>query len=207
MKHMFPSIAAALLLATSNVAVAQAPAAPVAGGMVATAPGKAAAAEVIKIEATVAAIDKATRAITLKGPKGNELSVTAGPEVKNFDQIKVGDEVVVRYVEALTLELKKASGGIRERVEREGAVAAQPGERPGAAVGRQVTVVADVIGKDAKRQTLRLRGVERTIDLKVPDPKQFKLVKVGDQIEATFTEAVALSVEPAAPSKAAQAKK
>jgi hypothetical protein len=178
-----------------------------AGAVVAKEPGKVAMADAVRVSASVQAIDKDKRLVTLKGPKGNTFVVHAGPEVKNFDQIKVGDEVVVRYVEALTLELKKASGGIRERVEREGAVAAQPGERPGAAVGRQVTVVADVIGKDAKRQTLRLRGVERTIDLKVPDPKQFKLVKVGDQIEATFTEAVALSVEPAAPSKAAPAKK
>lgn len=28
------------------------------------------------------------------------------------------------------------------------------------------------------------------------DPKQFALVKVGDQVEVTFTEAMALSVEP-----------
>jgi hypothetical protein len=35
------------------------------------------------------------------------------------------------------------------------------------------------------------------IDLKVRDPEQFKLVSVGDQVEATFTEAAALSVEPA----------
>jgi len=35
----------------------------------------------------------------------------------------------------------------------------------------------------------------------VPDPKQFALVKVGDQIQATYTEALALSVEAAAPAK------
>ena len=74
-------------------------------------------------------------------------------------------------------------------------------------MGRQVTVVADVVGVNKAKQTIRLRGVERTIDLKVRDPNQFKLVKVGDQVEATFTEAVALSVEPAAPSKAPPAKK
>lgn len=35
------------------------------------------------------------------------------------------------------------------------------------------------------------------MNLRVPDPKQFALVKVGDQVEATFTEAVAVAVEPA----------
>ncbi len=178
-----------------------------AGAIVAKEPGKVAMAEAVRVSATVQAIDKDKRLVTLKRRDGSTFVVTAGPEVKNFDQIKTGDEVVLRYVEALSLELKKGSGGIRERVEREGAVVAKPGEKPGAAVGRQVTVVADVVGVNKAKQTIRLRGVERTIDLKVRDPNQFKLVKVGDQVEATFTEAVALSVEPAAPSKAPPAKK
>ena len=43
--------------------------------------------------ATITAIDKATRDVTLKGPQGNEMTVTAGPEVKNFEKLKVGDQV------------------------------------------------------------------------------------------------------------------
>ena len=41
--------------------------------------------------------------------------------------------------------------------------------------------------------------------LDVQNPDQFKVVKKGDQIEVTYTEAMALSVEPAA--KPAAAKK
>ena len=46
-----------------------------------------------------------------------------------------------------------------------------------------------------------MRGPQRTVDLKVRDPQQFALIKVGDQVEATFTEAVAVAVEagPTAP--------
>jgi len=44
---------------------------------------------------------------------------------------------------------------------------------------------------------IRLRGPERQVELKVSDPAQLKLIKVGDQIHAVYTEAVALSVEPA----------
>jgi len=113
--------------------------------------------------------------------------------------------------EALTLELKPGGGQIRERIERENAVAAKPGQAPGAAAGRQITVIADVMSVDAKKQTVRLRGPQRTVDLKVKDPNQFKLIKVGDQVEATFTEAVAIGVEPApkpaAPAPAAPAPK
>jgi Cu/Ag efflux protein CusF len=169
-------------------------------------PGKVSMAEAVSVTASVVAIDKAKRLVTLKGPKGNTFVVQAGPEVKRFDEIKVGDNVVVKYVEAVTLELKKGGGGVRERVEREDAVTAKPGEAPGAAVGRQVTVIADVIGVDAKKQTVKLKGPKRTVDLKVKDPEQLKLIKVGDQVEATFTEAVAVALEPA-PKPAAAKKK
>jgi hypothetical protein len=189
----FTLIAAAVMSIAAGAAVAQT------GSMsaVKSEPGKVTMAEAIRVTASVEAIDKAKRLVTLKGPEGNTFVVQAGPEVKNFDQIKVGDLVVARYVEALTLELKPGGGQIRERTERENAVAAKPGQAPGAAAGRQVTVIADVMSLDAAKQTVRLRGPQRTVDLKVRDPNQFKLIKVGDQVEATFTEAVALSVEPA----------
>lgn len=177
------------------------------GGVVAKSePGKVSIAEAVSVTASVEAVDKAKRLVTLKGPEGNLVVVQAGPEVKNFDQIKVGDLVVVKYVEALTLELKKGGGQIRERTEREDAVAAKPGQAPGAAAGRQVTVIADVIGVDAAKQTVKLKGPTRTVDLRVKDPNQLKLIKVGDQVEATFTEAVAVAVEPAPKSPAAPKK-
>ena len=189
----FTLIAVAVMSIAAGTAVAQT------GGVAAvkSEPGKVTVAEAVRITASVEALDKAKRLVTLKGPEGNTFVVQAGPEVKNFDQIKVGDLVVARYVEALTLELKPGGGQIRERTERENAVAAKPGQAPGAAAGRQVTVIADVMALDAKKQTVRLRGPQRTVDLKVKDPNQFKLIKVGDQVEATFTEAVAIAVEPA----------
>ena len=189
-------VAATALAIAAGAAHAQAPS----GGMVVTEsqPGKVTMADAVRLVATVQAIDKPNRLVTLKAASGDVMIVQASADVKNFDQIKVGDEVAARYIEALSLELKKGgAGGIREKVEDEGAVAAKPGERPGAAVGRTIRATADVIAVDAKRQTIRLRGPQRTVDLKVKDPAQFKLVKVGDQIEVKFVEAVAVSVEPA----------
>lgn len=185
-----------LAAALAATAYAQQPA-PVGGVAVASEPGKAAVVGAVEISAQVVAIDKATRTVTLKGPKGKVVDIVAGEQVKNFDQIKVGDLVIVKFVEALTLELKPGGGQIRERIERENMASAKPGDPPAAVAGRTVTVIADVIGIDAAKQTVKLRGPKRTVDLKVRDPNQLKLIKVGDQVEATFTEAVAVSVEPA----------
>ena len=163
-----------------------------------TAPGMAGVAQTVKITATITAIDKATRDVTLKGPQGNEVTLTVGPDAKNFANLKVGDMVDAQYVEALTLELKKGGGMAVARTEKSAAAGAKAGQTPGGAVGRQVTIVADVVGLDPAKQIVTLKGPQRTVDLKVADPEQFKRIAKGDQVEATFTQALALSVEPAA---------
>jgi Cu/Ag efflux protein CusF len=170
-----------------------------AAGLAGVGPGAAAAGEVVTVTAAVTAVDKASRTVTLKGPQGNTFRVVAGPEVRNFDQIKVGDELIVTHVEALTLELKKGGSGIRERVESETGGRAAAGDKPGAAAVRRVTVVADVVAVNARAQTVTLRGPQHTVDLRVKDPAQLAAIKVGDQVEATYTEGIAISL--AAPAK------
>ena len=161
-------------------------------------PGRVGVAATVMVTATVEAIDKANREVTLKRPNGESTTVTAGPDVRNFDQIKVGDMVAVRYVEALTLTLMKDGKELRSMTETKDGARAKAGEKPAGVVGRQVTVTADVIGVDAKTQTVKLRGPKQVVDLKVSDPEQFKLIKVGDQIQAVYTQAVAMAVESVA---------
>jgi hypothetical protein len=187
-----------LLVAT--LALSAALAAPVAAQtgqvMAGKGPGVAGVAQTIDVTATISKIDAATRAVTLKGPQGKEITVTAGPEVKNFAQLKVGDNVDVQYVEALVVELKKGGGQPVARTEQAGAASAKPGDKPGAMVGRQVKIVGDVINVDAATQTITVKGPQRTIDIKVRDPEQFKRIAKGDQLEATYTEAAAVAVTP-----------
>jgi hypothetical protein len=192
MRNLLGSIGFFVIAALAVPAAAQTGAAVVGKG-----PGVAGAAQTVKVTATITAIDAATRAVTLKGPEGKELTLTAGQEVKNFAQMKVGDRVDVEYFEALTLELKKGSTAPVARTDEAGAAGAKPGERPAGMVGRKVTVIAEVVGLDPKTQVVTLRGPQRTVDLKVSDPEQFKRVAKGDRVEATYTEAVAIVVEPA----------
>jgi hypothetical protein len=210
---MTPRSRIALALVAAAFAAAAAAQQPKTGAaaVVASEPGKAAIVETAQISAQVVGLDKAARTVTLKGPKGNVVDVVAGDEVKNFDQIKLGDFVVARYVQALTLELVKTKAGIREQSVTEDAARAKPGERPAGAVARQVTVLADVVGVDPKKKTITLKGPKGNVaTLDVRNPDHFKVVKKGDQVEVTYTEALAMSVEPApkpAAPKAAAPKK
>lgn len=189
----------AALVTTSIAAVpVVAQQAPAGATVVASEPGRVAVADTVKASAMVTAIDKATRTVTLKGPRGRVFDVIAGDEVRNFDQIAVGDEVVVQYVQALTLEVKKG-GGLREMTESADAVRAKPGDKPAGAVGRKVTIVADVMDVNPKKKTITLKGPKgNLIDLDVRNPDHFKVVKKGDQVQAEYVEAIAIAVEPVA---------
>ena len=122
-----------------------------------------------------------------------------GPQIKNFNKIKVGDLVTLSYVAALGLELKKGGGRLRERIESEQSTAAKPGEKPSGSMSRTVKVIADVTAVDAGAGTITLRGPQRSVDLVVKDKELLKDVRVGDQIFATYEELTVLSITPTPP--------
>ena len=166
---------------------------------VAVTPGQASLAEELKAEATVTAIDLATRKVSLKNAEGKTFDLVAGEEVTNLQNLKVGDVVALRYLQLLDLELLKGTAGVRKRVvEVEGGKAA-PGEQPAAGAGMQVTIYADVIDVDKAQQTIRVKGVDNTLTLKVKDPAQFALIAKGDQIKAVQTTAIAIGIVPKQP--------
>jgi hypothetical protein len=109
----------------------------------------------------------------------------------------VGDRVSFRYAQALTLTLMKDGKELRSKVETAGVDMAAPGGLHVGAVGQQVEITADLTSVNRKSHMITLRGTEYSVDLMVRDPDQLKMIQVGDQVHAVYTEAVALSVEPA----------
>ena len=198
MKPLYLLAASTLLSSTLSLAV-MAQDKPAADGAVIaqSAPGKATIAEEVRVTATVQAVDVQQRVVTLKDPKGNVFKTAVGPEVRNLAQVKAGDRVVVRYLQALSLELKKNGKEMRSRIDTTDGARAEAGTRPGGIAAQQVEVTADVIAVNTKTRMVKLRGPEHVVDLKVRDPEQLKLIKVGDQIHAVYAQALALSVEPA----------
>lgn len=161
-------------------------------------PGRAAMAETLQATAVVTAIDPATRKLTLKGPDGKSVDLVADERVRNFPQIKVGDKIVVEYARAISLELRKKGSPVADSGKVSGAARAAPGEKPGAAAAVRTVVVADVVEVNPQKKTISLRGPKgNVVELEVRNPDHFKVVKVGDQVEAEYVEAIAVRVEAA----------
>ena len=169
-------------------------------------PGTVSAQRAETASATVTAIDLATRQVTLRRDDGNTLTVFAGPNVRNLPQLRVGDTVTIDFYNALTLELRKGgTGAPASRADIVSGSRAELGQRPGGITSRETVIVADVVAVNVAGQTVSLRGPGgRVVVLPIRDPEQFKRIAVGDQVEATYVEAAALSITPA-PTPAAAA--
>lgn len=148
----------------------------------------------------VTKIDAATRTVTLKNKDG-ETSIVAGPEVKNFAEIKVGDHFDVVYELAVAIELVKVknSGVTGEQVTTSTATAPQ-GDKPGMITTKTVTATANVEAIDAAKNIVSLKGPQGNIfKVKVKNPDLMKDIAVNDQVKVVYTEAIAAVVS--APAK------
>jgi len=167
------------------------------GVAVVSVPGQVSATRARTVTATVTEVDSVVGHLTLKAPNGDLYPLKVGPEVRNLPQVKVGDTVVAHYQENLTLTLMKDGKGKVGATEMSKAARADAGQKPGAVVAEQTEVIADVTAVNAAKKTVTVKGAKQTLDLSVKDPEQLKLIKVGDQIKAVYTQALVMGVEPA----------
>ena len=65
------------------------------------------AANTITVTATIDKIDKKAQTVTLKGPEGNKETIKV-KDPNNLKKVKVGDQVVISYTEALAIAVEKA---------------------------------------------------------------------------------------------------
>lgn len=165
-------------------------------------PAPVATEKVQTISATVVRVDAKQRLVELK--KGEEVKTIQVPaEVRNFDKIKVGDEVAVTYYEGLAAEFKKKGTGTPVgTIDASTGTARMPegSGRPGAAVGNKVKATVVIESVDNAKHSVTFTGpsgMSRTVE--VVDPKAQKFIselKKGDEVELTYVEALAVTVEP-----------
>jgi hypothetical protein len=155
----------------------------------------------IESRATVTEVDLPGRLVTLTDDKGQELVVVVPDTVQDLEKVKPGDEVVVSYTTALAWQVKRAGEGAPGVSQQAGFTTTHPGDKPGATVGRSVTMTATITGIHLANGTVTLTGPEgRTRTVKVREPADLRKVQVGDLVDITYSEAVAIAVRPVAES-------
>jgi hypothetical protein len=149
--------------------------------------------------ATVMKIDSQDRWVTLKMADGSLVDIQAGPAVKNFAQIKVGDKVTATQQDTVTIEVVPAGQAAPNVTSGSATVTAPAGSKP-MGVKVDTTVVSGTVSAiDYGKRLVTLTGPDgnsHTFEVGA-GAKKFKNVKKGDVVVLTLKTATAIEVLPA----------
>jgi Cu/Ag efflux protein CusF len=187
MRLMF--LALAFVISIASVAhAAQAAATP------AATPKALGAGATVTVSATIQAIDETNRLVTLKFEDGTVKTVLAGPEVRRFNELKIGDKVTFQYSESAIVELHKADASAPTSSMKEG-IARSTGPKPGGMMAQQVTATVTVEAIDSALPSITVKTDDGShVTYHVQNKNNLEGVEVGDRIEITFTRALMISV-------------
>jgi hypothetical protein len=163
-------------------------------------PGGAYTSTLTKTKATVTAINPDTREVTIQGNKG-PVTVQAGPEVKNFNNLKVGDQVLVSYYQGTLAQIVKGGEKISDPAASGFAYGNSPGMKPAGGAGLSATVTVKIQDINLPTNTVAFTksdGTTHIVQVKSPEMQKYlRELKPGDTVQVTFTDSVAVEVIPA----------
>ena len=155
---------------------------------------------VIRTTATVTAIDPAARAVTIQGDRG-PVTIQASPDVKNFNNLKVGDRVNISYYQGIAAKLVKGGKTVSDSAVSTFSTGTPAGMRPSGQVGASATVTAKIQDVNLPTNTVAFTksdGTTHIVEVKSPEMQKFiRELKRGDTVQVTFTDSIAVEVIPA----------
>jgi len=152
--------------------------------------------EPVVVKATIEKIDHDTRMITLKEKDGKIRSILAGPEVRRFDELKIGDVVTFHTTESVAYRIRKPGEPAPPSSNDDPAIVRGAGVKPSASKTEQETKVVTVKEVDPKTQGVTIQTEDgRTMSFRVEDKNILKGLKAGDRVVISYTTATVISVE------------
>jgi hypothetical protein len=155
----------------------------------------------VTAKVTVKSIDPATRHIVVVSPSGEVFTMKAPPEVRNFDNIVVGDTIEATYTLETEVVISPPNTPLPPDTEATVAARAASGEMPAAVVANHAVVTGAVLAIDLTHHTLKIvspqGGAVHTITVRRADRQAAMAhLKVGDTVTAYITESLLMKVNP-----------
>jgi len=150
---------------------------------------------VITVHGKIAEVDKARKQIVLEGLEGQKVTLRVNNPY-NLKAAKVGEPVVTRFYEVVTIRKKKPGEVVPSASLKEGIATAKPGGVPGAVAEQQASLLVSVAAIDEANGTVTIKAPDGTVEkVKARDPKNLKQLKVGDDLVVTLDRAIAISLD------------
>ncbi len=150
----------------------------------------------VTIKATIEKIDHDLRVITLKDKEGKSWDIHAGPEIRRFDELKIGDEVTFQITASVVYQIRKPGESVPPSSKDEPAIVRGTGAKPSGTKTEQETKTVTIKAIDPKTNAVTIATEDgRTMSMKVEDDKLLKGVTPGDRVVITYTTATVISVD------------
>jgi hypothetical protein len=156
------------------------------------------AATVLTIHGKIAAVDEAKKQVTLEA-NGKKVTLQVDNPY-NLKAARVGDPVVVRYYEVVSVRKRRKGEEVPSVSLTEGIETAQSGT-PGAIAEQKATVLVTIADVDTENGSVTIQGPDGSTEkVKARDPGVLKHLRVGEELVVTVTRAtvIAIKKEPAA---------
>ena len=152
-------------------------------------------AALVTLQAKVAAVNHETREVTLENPDGKQVVIQAGEDVKNLDQVDVGDTVTVEYLEVVSMEvLPKGEVDVAAMTTAETKVGPLD-QKPAKAMMTETSVITVIDAIDKENRLVTLKGPEgETKTVRARNPANLEKIAIGDKVLVTYTTALAVTV-------------
>ena len=149
---------------------------------------------------TVTKVNKDARTVTFRGPRGNLGTLDVPQESQNLDQVKVGQQYKMKYVEAVAVDIRK--GGVPSAAAAQEVKLAPKGAKPGGLVVRTAQLAGVIDAVDYNERYIAIRGPKgNVVPLKVGSDINMQELAAGDRISVTHTAALAIEMVAQAPAK------
>lgn len=149
------------------------------------------------VKATVVALDRSKRTFTLQDVQGNRRTVQAPPEMRNYPQLAVGDQLTATKKVESAIYLREPGEADQESRDGAAMVLTPPeGSKPGLLVASTNTTIAVVKAIDASAHTATLQfadGSSRTY--KVRPDVQIKPEYLNREVVIRQDSEISVSVE------------
>lgn len=162
---------------------------------------QAATEEYVDTIATVHAVDSKERLIAIDTPGGEMAVVQLGSQVKNLSEVRPGDRLKIRHSRAMAAHVVKASQPAVISTTESTESQFDPGTKPATTIERKTTALFHVDAIDTAANAMLVtgpNGSQQLVHVRDAEMQEYiRTLQAGDTVEVTFTEATAISIEPA----------
>jgi hypothetical protein len=148
------------------------------------------------VNAVVDAIDQRTREVVLTDSDGDTHMFPAGPDVRNLDQVEVGDHVTAAYHEEINVSLRDTKGAEPGSAYAEEVAGAPAGSKPEGKIVTKTVINAIVVAIDLEDNTFKLRFPDEVVEeFTAENPENLSKAAIGDLVVITVNQSLDILVE------------